>query len=186
MQPSGPYLLSGHCYGGIVAFELARQLTELGETVDLLALIDTPTPGYPKPLRHWRRYASEALQLAFRRHVRWVEMREHLAYLRNARRGVAIPEPGSAFGARTMAVNDAAGRRYRPRPCAGRVSVFLAADERHEHRVLDDIRLGWRDVARGGFAEYRVAGTHETILRPPHVRELAEAMTQEMKIRSRG
>ena len=45
LQPCGPYLLSGHCYGGIVAFEMACQLPELGDTVDLLALFDTPTPG---------------------------------------------------------------------------------------------------------------------------------------------
>ncbi|HJQ68948.1 MAG TPA: amino acid adenylation domain-containing protein [Blastocatellia bacterium] len=38
-QPEGPYLLGGHCNGGLVAFEMARQLTEQGQRVDLLALI---------------------------------------------------------------------------------------------------------------------------------------------------
>jgi amino acid adenylation domain-containing protein len=40
-QPKGPYLLGGHCNGGLIAFEMARQLTTEGERVDLLALICT-------------------------------------------------------------------------------------------------------------------------------------------------
>ena len=40
-QPEGPYLLGGHCNGGLIAFEMAHQLAEQGEMVDLLALICT-------------------------------------------------------------------------------------------------------------------------------------------------
>ena len=56
VQPHGPYALGGHCYGGIVAFEMARQMNAAGERVALLTLFDTPTPGYPKVMRWWRRY----------------------------------------------------------------------------------------------------------------------------------
>jgi aspartate racemase len=41
--PKGPYLLGGHSFGGLVAFEMAQQLRRAGEEVGLLALID-PTP----------------------------------------------------------------------------------------------------------------------------------------------
>jgi thioesterase domain-containing protein len=37
VQPEGPYYLGGYCYGGIVAFEMARQLRTQGEHVALLA-----------------------------------------------------------------------------------------------------------------------------------------------------
>ncbi len=40
-QPEGPYLLGGHCNGGLIAYEMARQLADRGERVDLLALICT-------------------------------------------------------------------------------------------------------------------------------------------------
>ncbi len=40
VQPNGPYLLGGHCYGGVLAFEMAQQLQRQGETVDLLVVID--------------------------------------------------------------------------------------------------------------------------------------------------
>jgi hypothetical protein len=41
VQPAGPYLLSGNCNGGAVAFEVARLLRALGEEVRLLALVNT-------------------------------------------------------------------------------------------------------------------------------------------------
>ena len=41
MQPRGPYAICGWSFGGIVAFEMARQLADEGQTVELLALFDT-------------------------------------------------------------------------------------------------------------------------------------------------
>ncbi|MDZ8085081.1 MAG: amino acid adenylation domain-containing protein [Nostoc sp. DedQUE12b] len=40
IQPNGPYLLGGHCYGGVLAFEIAQQLQKQGQTVGLLVVID--------------------------------------------------------------------------------------------------------------------------------------------------
>lgn len=39
----GPFRLGGHCNGAIVAWELARQLIEAGERVELVAMIETIT-----------------------------------------------------------------------------------------------------------------------------------------------
>jgi len=41
-QPVGPFRLGGHCNGGTVAFEVARQLQGAGHRVELVALIDVP------------------------------------------------------------------------------------------------------------------------------------------------
>lgn len=41
-QTEGPYLLGGYSAGGVVAFETARQLKELGHQVDLCVIIDAP------------------------------------------------------------------------------------------------------------------------------------------------
>src|SRR5262249_39074683 len=46
VQPVGPYQLGGWSMGGIVAFEMARQLHALGQSVSLLALLDTVLPDY--------------------------------------------------------------------------------------------------------------------------------------------
>jgi len=44
VQARGPYRLAGHSYGGVVAYEMARQLLEQGEDVEQLVLLDAATP----------------------------------------------------------------------------------------------------------------------------------------------
>jgi thioesterase domain-containing protein/predicted RNA methylase/acyl carrier protein len=44
VQPQGPYYLAGHSFGAIVAFELAYQLEQHGETVAFLVIFDSPVP----------------------------------------------------------------------------------------------------------------------------------------------
>jgi thioesterase domain-containing protein len=46
VQPHGPYQLGGGCYGGLVAFEMARVLEQLGEPVAALFLIDSMNPAF--------------------------------------------------------------------------------------------------------------------------------------------
>lgn len=43
-QPHGPYLLGGYSMGGVVAFEMARQLEACGEHAELLVLVDSFAP----------------------------------------------------------------------------------------------------------------------------------------------
>lgn len=56
-QPEGPYLLGGWSAGGVVAFEVSRQLAEMGRanpgknySVERLILIDAPCPVRLEPL----------------------------------------------------------------------------------------------------------------------------------------
>jgi amino acid adenylation domain-containing protein len=48
VQPHGPYHLVGGCYGGLVAFEMARRLEELGEPVATLFVVDSYNPAIGK------------------------------------------------------------------------------------------------------------------------------------------
>ncbi len=50
VQPEGPYLLGGFCNGGLLAYEMARQLHVQGQKVDLLVLMDPV--GLVYPARH--------------------------------------------------------------------------------------------------------------------------------------
>lgn len=43
-QPHGPYLLGGWCFGGVIAFEAARQLRAASDMVQGVVLIDTRAP----------------------------------------------------------------------------------------------------------------------------------------------
>jgi thioesterase domain-containing protein/acyl carrier protein len=47
VQPKGPYLLGGFSGGGLIAWEIARQLETAGEEVPLVILLDTPIPMRP-------------------------------------------------------------------------------------------------------------------------------------------
>ena len=40
-QPQGPYRIGGYCFGGVVAYEMACQLSGVGEKVSLLALFES-------------------------------------------------------------------------------------------------------------------------------------------------
>jgi thioesterase domain-containing protein len=48
VQPHGPYYLGGGCYGGLVAFEMARVLEQMGESVGALFVIDVLNPAFDK------------------------------------------------------------------------------------------------------------------------------------------
>lgn len=58
-QPHGPYLLGGMCAGGVIAFEIARQLQSQGEPVGMVALIDAADVEAP---RQFGRTASHRLK----------------------------------------------------------------------------------------------------------------------------
>ena len=45
IQPVGPYYLAGWSLGGVVAYEIARQLTTMGQHVGLLILLDSGLPA---------------------------------------------------------------------------------------------------------------------------------------------
>lgn len=46
-QHSGPYLIGGYCFGGFIAFEMARQLHHAGHALPLLVIFDTSTERTP-------------------------------------------------------------------------------------------------------------------------------------------
>ena len=52
VQARGPYLLGGMCAGGVIAYEMARQLAAAGEAVAMVALLDAADPSAPP--RAWR------------------------------------------------------------------------------------------------------------------------------------
>lgn len=61
-QPSGPYRILGHSFGGLIAYEVARQLLAAGERVEHLFLVDTwlPEVGWSGRLRKATRVLRSA------------------------------------------------------------------------------------------------------------------------------
>ena len=59
IQPHGPYLLGGMCAGGVIAYEIARQLQCRGETVAMVALLDAADVA--ASLKTWQ-FASQRIR----------------------------------------------------------------------------------------------------------------------------
>jgi len=119
VAPNGPYLLAGYSFGGLVAYEMARQLQEAGEQVALLALLDTfPHPGTwrlsSRVRAFWLQagiYLSPKLWIGLaRRHAKGLRGRSPVSAASHLIRGVfrAITLPLDIM--RTAWVHDFAGR----------------------------------------------------------------------------
>lgn len=187
LRPHGPYLLGGYCFGGLLAFEAAQQLIAAGERVELVALIDTPAPGYPKIVNSRARYWLQVRQVlagafSFRDLVKHAGVIGRLLGRRAAARTQrAIVQTGlSQFvsGPRDNArLIEMSARMYVPRPLASDVALLMAGDDVISTRVLEDPRLGWRDLSRN-FEVHRVQGTHGTLLAAPHAPAVADILTE--------
>lgn len=57
-RPEGPFLLGGRCGGGMVAWEMARQLTAAGHQVPVVILLETKRAPYPADGLLRARYAT--------------------------------------------------------------------------------------------------------------------------------
>ncbi|CAN5680226.1 hypothetical protein BH11BAC3_BH11BAC3_10300 [soil metagenome] len=51
VDPTGPYALSGHCIGGVIALEMARILQGMGKKIKLLAMFDVILPANKPVIR---------------------------------------------------------------------------------------------------------------------------------------
>ena len=71
VQPEGPYLLGGWCNGGLIAYEMARQLHAQGQTVDLLVLMDPDPPAQHKWSRRLISGPGKLLRLSQEKQVDW-------------------------------------------------------------------------------------------------------------------
>ncbi|HSP78046.1 MAG TPA: alpha/beta fold hydrolase, partial [Myxococcaceae bacterium] len=192
VQPEGPYLLGGWSFGGLVALEMAQQLRAAGETVSLLALMDSHAPSSRPPSESdelsllaafgqtlglpWRHLSLEPERL------KRLGGRELLAYvLEQARRGpsgtphLELEEAEHLFALFRHHVE--AQRRYVPRPYAGPAVLFRAGTQPAGVTAED---LGWRSWLTGGLTVDELPGDHYLLLRPPYVTSLARALARHL------
>ena len=186
--PHGPYLIGGHCYGGVIAFEAAQQLIAQGEQVLHLVLFDANTPGYPKVHKHWRRYISKARELAaaFGRGEAArsaAAVRDHVFALSRifARRNKGTASRAlTAFGSDALVtgrqekeLNGMVMGAYNPRRMSVPIVHFIAAGQTVSTEVLGDPRLGWNDFAAAGIEIEQVPGDHASLFAAEHSAGLA-------------
>lgn len=84
-QSAGPYRLAGFSFGGVVALEVAQQLNSLGEQVELLAILDSDTPG-PPLARDWLQRTVRKLKFWMRGLIARTDIEPNPYYLAAMRR----------------------------------------------------------------------------------------------------
>jgi aspartate racemase len=165
-QPRGPYLLGGYSFGGFVAVEMARQLRAAGETVALLAMLDT-FPGKPET---GRELIVKLLRQPLKEQLEYVSYRlPRLAGYLKRRAKKQLP-PDLLAVRRALA---AAEEHYELQRDPGTVTVFLPRIK--SLRSADDPLAGWGDFAATVDIQ-EIAGRHDDMFFEPNVRVLAQKL----------
>jgi thioesterase domain-containing protein len=162
-QPLGPYFLGGLCAGGVIAYEMALQLSRAGQSVEFLALLEAATPSTPTrrlltTKMHFRNMLTQSrnkgrlakssivvsvlrvLVMAFARKIGdqgerwWVYARFCLLHQVLRRR---LPWPRYIRELSAFQICESAGARYVPKPLCDTSVVLVRAQRRSI--ILDDI-----------------------------------------------
>jgi thioesterase domain-containing protein len=192
LQPRGPYLLVGHSFGGLIAFEVAQILQQAGHEVGLLAVIDTYLPGTARitmtgaivPTSHLEgQHPDRPAPRGVPRGTGPLSDDDAPPLTPRVladrfRQMVQLPLAGLVRfrGLNQYDVFYNQGRiltmAYRPRTYAGRTLVWLADDH-------DEIEA-WRGVLTGPSTIRRIGGDHDTVIREPLVSEVVADLRREI------
>lgn len=199
VQPKGPYILGGWCYGGVVAFEMAQQLQKQGEQIDLLIVIDailSETIIQPsqdddaklllrlaESIKNWFGIEfsisykelcglslNEQFQLVNRKANFIVSDTELDRYIRDYK----------LFKAHVQAM-----RNYVPQVYPHKITLFRASEKiTHDFDSSefhsDDPLLGWGKCSQQAIEVIQVPGNHFSMFVEPHVEKLARQLQQQL------
>jgi hypothetical protein len=197
VQPHGPYMIGGYCLGGTLALEMAQQLLELGETTNLLALIEDyniRSIRWPLSMRHrlMNRFFLNPyfhLQNLFEADGRgrldffvqklrvetWradASARFRWSRLRDRFLRSGVP---SLPHIRIAEIYEEALGQYEVRPYPGELTVFLPK----RHLAGFDVSSGgWEEVAQGGVRIVSLSVSPHGSLVEPYVRQLADSLRE--------
>jgi aspartate racemase len=199
-QPEGPYSLGGYCFGGNVAFEMARLLEEQGQQVATLALMNCSPPNSDyyrfrwTPVRLVRFGANSAGWVrdffGWERKLRVQFVRWKLGQIKRRVTGwwsrTKKTDPGNAPGdivnlselpdeqRKLYEMHLRALIRYRCRSYGGAVTLFRTRG----HPLISsfDPHYGWGEFVRGRITLHRMPGGHDSLLQEPHVQTVASGL----------
>ena len=203
VQPEGPYFLGGFCFGGFLALEAAQQLTEAGQEVALVVMIQSmhPDASQFKPevtiLDRWRYRAKKRFDLEFENlsnggKAYFLEKCRHYWNRIRARTAIAfggMREEGSENPSglpmhhilEALAIEHGmAIDKYVPRPYGGDVILFRAS--RQLEGLVADRTLGWKSVVYGNLDVHEISGHQQNLLLEPNIFPLAKQLSEALKV----
>jgi amino acid adenylation domain-containing protein len=172
-QPEGPYLLGGECVGGVIAYEMARQLIEAGKEVAVLLLLGTEWPNrqsldefvaYERQRQRRQFWRARLLQPAkgHWQKLGQLTLREKWRYVWTRLRRGALPSlPATATLEREVLTEYP--RRlmaHEPKPHAAKVTLVL---DEELHRRFGTV--GWETRHPGELEVHLVPGDHVSYIR---------------------
>ncbi len=181
-HPNGPYHLIGFSFGGLVAFEMARQLHAQGARLGLVGLIDNRQmaaagsrpiedaneSGHP---RQPSRLATHMTSVFSPGGSDFVRMKLRARLFRAAYTLLdALHRPVPRFLQRAYDINWFAAVHYVPQFYPGKVVLFHARDSSGEARPVDN---QWLQLAGEGAEVRAIPGGHTSVLQEPQVQFLA-------------
>lgn len=192
IQARGPYWIAGTSFGGLVAFEIARQLLQQGEQVAMLGIIDTRAPGFPIPredlsLRQrfqvwWRPLLPQANQDSYSREnvkagLRQILLRFWARILKRVRGSATVHRWRFLY---VLDANVRMRNRYVPGQYRGAITLFRSESRPPSELFLDDPSMGWSRYCTDQIQLIDIPGTHGAHIRPPHATSLARELRRVM------
>jgi acetoacetyl-CoA synthetase len=189
VQPHGPYFLGGFSWGGVIALEMARQLSAAGERVPFVGLIEAQLPE-----KFWPVDARLEFVMRRARHhtaaLRRLNSREKLGYLVDRARPIAgrirsflgRPVEWSPYRVENLPdelyqvreASIAAYSRYIPQPFDGPVTYFKSKNG--DPLSCDQLKVWPRFLPCLEISH--LPGDHASMLREPVVSLLAEEVSR--------
>ena len=188
LQRSGPFFIAGHSFGGVVAYEIARQLTEAGHRIGLLALLD-PDPPRPYPVDTYR-FTRFAFHLVKLWKLPLAEKKRHL--LQNLRNIANRSLPTTMVSEHEQWMREFYRKTgeshagYFAQPFRGEAVMFLSAEVHWRFHPASDPRNHWSKLVSGKIATLDVPGNHESVVVEPHVQTLARKLKDVLDETSRA
>jgi amino acid adenylation domain-containing protein len=189
-NPEGPYALAGFSYGGIVAYEMARQLKAQGRKVTILAQFDTyvfPDYYYSKPFQ--KKIISKLYLLGkigylllnmfsskknFHRRIELIKLQIKGLKLRLKHGKTKQYEMQFNVSSKLPINHNIATSNYTITPQDIIIDLFRAKEEVnfvHDHKLL-----GWKKMALKGIRKHMVPGNHVDMFEKHNAKDFAASL----------
>jgi thioesterase domain-containing protein/acyl carrier protein len=199
LRSSGPYLLGGWSFGGLIAYQMAQELLRTGEDVGLLALFDS----FPLEKKGRERLEDGSLLRLFVQDLKLQHGQQDDGD-DEGWRSRAVPDlldeawrelervdllPAGTTSLEFVSMwqtyrdNFRALERYEPTPSRAKVTLFMASDAGDNAR--SPIK-SWAPLAKGGLTIEALPGSHYTLLREPVVSLSAAKLSAHLRAFTSG
>lgn len=189
-NPDGPYALGGYSFGGIIAYEMSKQLLNRGKEVKLLALFDTHADqsDYYDPWlsKRWNNMVFGVKKYSYNLVLLKKDFRGTISYKKNSvKRRITDLYSKVKYGENLIKVqrgdnykvyeaNSVAARKYRLVPSEVTIDLFRAKQRMYYWEDFEF--LGWKPFALKGINIHEVPGDHANLFYPPHDIEVARVL----------